>query len=144
MNSTSSEDIDALIEKWDAALHARDLETLLACYAPDAILNTPAATHIAGSRGALQGTAALRSFLGQVIQDAPIDREYYRASTLTDGRRVILEVPPRTPSGSTQISFLETLEIENGLIVTHTVYWGGSIIEASAQTEDAANTAEVA
>jgi hypothetical protein len=47
---------------------------------------------------------------------------YHRAGFFTDGHRATWEYPRETPSGE-HMDFVEVMEIEDGLIHAHRVYW---------------------
>jgi hypothetical protein len=116
-------DIEALTHRWEEALAAHDLEALLACYAPDATLESPVVAHLMGGPGVVHGHDDLRPFLAKVVARTPDVRRYHRAGFFTDGRRVTWEYPRETPDGE-QMDFVEVMEIEDGLIQSHLVYWG--------------------
>jgi ketosteroid isomerase-like protein len=124
---TSSE-IEAVTHAWEAALAAHDVEALMACYAPDAVLESPVAAHLRGSPGVCRGHEQLRPFLAEVVSRTPEVRLYHRAGFFTDGRRAMWEYPRQTPSGE-QMDFVEVMEIEKGLIQAHRVYWGWRGVE---------------
>jgi hypothetical protein len=51
-------------------------------------------------------------------------RELYRTGLFfSNGRHLTWEYPRRTPHGQ-QVDLFESMDIENGLIVYHRVYWG--------------------
>lgn len=118
-------EIEAVTRAWEAALAAHDVEALLACYAPDAVLESPVVAHVQGSPGVCRGHAQLRSLLTEVLSRTPDVRRYHRAGFFTDGRRAMWEYPRRTPSGE-QMDFVEVMDIEDSLIRSHRVYWGWS------------------
>lgn len=122
------DDIEAVIQRWEDALSSHDAEALLACYAPDAVLESPVAAHILGGRGICRGHEELRPFLAEVVARTPNERQYYRAGFFTDGRRATWEYPRQTPDGE-QMDFVEIMEIEDGLIQAHRVYWGWRGVE---------------
>ena len=122
------DDIEAVIQRWEDALSSHDAEALLACYAPDAVLESPVAAHILGGRGICRGHEDLRPFLAEVVARTPNERQYYRAGFFTDGRRATWEYPRQTPDGE-QMDFVEIMEIEDGLIQAHRVYWGWRGVE---------------
>lgn len=127
-NTTASHGaIEAVMQAWERALAAHDLEGLLACYAPDATLESPVAAHITGD-GVRRGHAQLRPFLAEVVTRTPKLRTYHRAGFFTDGRRATWEYPRVTPEGE-QMDFVEVMEIEDGLIQAHRVYWGWRGVE---------------
>ena len=49
--------------------------------------------------------------------------QYHRAGFFTDGHRATWEYPRETPDGD-QMDFVEVMEVEDGLIQAHRVYWG--------------------
>lgn len=55
-------------------------------------------------------------------------RAFYRDGYFTDGRRLIWEYPRLTPNGD-QMDFVEAMDIEEGLIKRHRVYWGWEGVE---------------
>jgi hypothetical protein len=71
----------------------------------------------------VMGREYLRDFLRVVFERTPPSRRRYRSGFFTDGRKLIWEYPRATP-GEDQMDFVESMEIENGLIRRHCVYWG--------------------
>lgn len=138
MNTTSHEtgsateesrtEIEAVTHAWERALAAHDLAGLLACYAPDATLESPVAAHLTGGAGIRRGHEELRPFLAEVVARTPELRTYHRAGFFTNGRRATWEYPRATPDGE-QMDFVEVMEIEDGLIQSHRVYWGWRGVE---------------
>ena len=119
MNSATAE---AVTHAWEQALAAHDWKSLLACYASDATLESPVAAHLTG-QGKLQGHDELGPFFAEVVARTPALRSYHRAGFFTDGRRATWEYPRATPEGE-QMDFVEVMEIEDGLIQAHRIYWG--------------------
>lgn len=115
--------IEAVTHAWEAALAAHDVEALLACYATDAVLESPVVAHVQGSPGVCRGHEQLRPLLTEVLSRTPDVRRYHRAAFFTDGRRAMWEYPRQTPSGE-QMDFVEVMDVEDGLIRAHRVYWG--------------------
>jgi hypothetical protein len=126
--------IEAVTGAWEEALANHDVEALLACYALDATLESPVAAHILGGRGVCHGHDELRPFFSEVVARTPDERHYYRAGFFTDGHRVTWEYPRDTPEGE-QMDFVEVMEIENGLIQAHRVYWGWRGVEILAKDQ---------
>jgi hypothetical protein len=83
----------------------------------------PGAASAGTERGIVEGRDKLRDFLHIVFERTPPSRRRYRTGFFTDGRRLIWEYPRETPDGD-QMDFVESMEIENGLIRRHSVYWG--------------------
>lgn len=113
-----------IYRKWDEALARSDPEALLACYAPDAVLESPLVPHILGTEtGVCRGHAELRSFFQTIAERKPTARRHYRTGFFTDGRTLMFEYPRETPDGE-QMDFAEIMELRDGLIQRHRVYWG--------------------
>jgi hypothetical protein len=73
--------------------------------------------------GVCSGRDALCAFLPKVFANQPKERRTFRNDVFTDGRVLMWEYPRRTPDGE-QMDFTEIMELENGLIRRHRVYWG--------------------
>jgi ketosteroid isomerase-like protein len=116
--------VERVYELWDAALGAKDVDAAAALYAEDTRLESPLVRHLLGSeRGIIEGRDRLRDFLQVVFERTPASRRRHRTRFFTDGRKLIWEYPRGTPDGD-QMDFVESMEIENGLIRRHSVYWG--------------------
>ena len=116
--------VERVYRDWDAALHAKDVEAAVSLYAEDVLLESPLVRHLTGSeRGVVEGRRHLRDFVQLVFDRTPASRGHYRTGFFTDGRRLIWEYPRETPAGD-QMDFVESMEIEGGLIRRHCVYWG--------------------
>lgn len=119
--------VEEVTRRWERALADRDVEALVACYAPDATLESPMVPHIRGDQGHAHGTCEgrdqLRPFLTRVLSRTPPLRQYHRAGFFTDGLRATWEYPRLGPDGE-QMDFVEVMEIRDGLIRAHRVYWG--------------------
>jgi len=59
----------------------------------------------------------------QVFAHQPPQRRRFRTGFLTDGARVTWEYPRESPDGD-QMDIVEVMEIRDGLIAHHRVYWG--------------------
>jgi ketosteroid isomerase-like protein len=123
----TQEAIDAaerLYQAWADAFANKDLEAVLALYAPNATLESPLVnTLLKTERGVVEGRDDLRHFFGIIISSTPALRNRHRESFFTDGRTMIWEYPRLTPSGE-QTEMAEVMKIENGLIRHHRIYWG--------------------
>ena len=117
-------DFPRIYETWDAALSRNDPEALLDLYSPDATLESPLVPHLMGvDSGVCSGQAQLRAFFRVLAQRKPAMRRYYRTAFLTDGNKMMWEYPRSAPDGE-QMDFVEVMELRNGLIQHHRVYWG--------------------
>jgi ketosteroid isomerase-like protein len=124
MTEATTEQIEHIFTAWDAALGAKDVDAAVALYQPDAVLESPLVCHLlATDEGVVQGREDLRRFVSQVFAHQPAKRRRYRAGFLTDGARLVWEYPRQTPDGD-QMDIVEVMEIRDGLIAHHRVYWG--------------------
>ncbi len=116
--------IERVYRAWDAALEAKDVEAAVALYAEDVRLESPLVRHLIGSQeGVIDGREQLRDFIRPAFARTPANRGHFRTGFFTDGHSLIWEYPRETPHGD-QMDFVESMEIENGLIRRHRVYWG--------------------
>lgn len=110
--------------EWDEALKTNDVDRLLKLYTPDAIIESPLIPHLLNQEsGICNGTVELRKLIEIVAKRKPLVRKYYKNKYFTDGKTIMWEYPRLTPSGE-QMDFVEVMEINNGLIKYHRVYWG--------------------
>jgi len=117
-------EVERIYRAWDAALGAKDVDAAIALYAPDVELESPLVRHLLKSaRGVVEGREALRDFVRTVFARTPPARKRYRTGFFTDGTTLMWEYPRATPQGE-QMDFVEVMEIVEGLIRGHRVYWG--------------------
>ncbi|HWE26570.1 MAG TPA: nuclear transport factor 2 family protein [Polyangia bacterium] len=110
--------------EWDHALANGDVDALLACYADDAILESPLVPHLLGkNEGICRGRAELRRLFEAVAERKPKLRRHYRPGYFTDGKTLMFEYPRDAPTGE-QMDFVEVMHLRAGLIQYHKVYWG--------------------
>ena len=113
--------------EWDASAKSLNTDGLIALYARDAVLETPLVPAIfVGRSGILSGHNEIRPFFEEGARRRPSELvRWYRTDTwLTDGKRVVMwEYPRQAPDGN-QIELVEVMEIEDGLIQHHRIYWG--------------------
>ena len=116
--------ITHIFEAWDAALGARDLDASMALYQPDATLESPLVRQLLGtSEGIVRGRENLRAFAARVFASQPPERQRFRMGFLTDGSHLTWEYPRRAGDGE-QMDLVEVMEVRDGLIQHHRVYWG--------------------
>ncbi|EKD53962.1 MAG: hypothetical protein ACD_60C00137G0026 [uncultured bacterium] len=109
---------------WDKALSNNDVEGLLSLYAVDATIESPLIPHLLKiDSGICKGRDELHLFIGKVAQRKPLIRKYFKKNFFTDGKTLMFEYPRQTPDGE-QMDFVEVMEIKDGLIQYHRVYWG--------------------
>ena len=125
--SSSQAQIRHIYEKWHETVTARDLEGVLALYAEDATMETPAILALVdGNQDAiLKGRSEIRKLFANFFQVFGHEfGELYRTGLFfADGRLLTWEYPRKTPHGE-QVDLFESMDIENGLIAYHRVYWG--------------------
>lgn len=118
------QDAERIYKLWDDALGKRDLEASLALYAEDASIESPLVCHLMQTpEGIVQGKANLRTFIARVFQTNPPQRKRFKKGFFSDGRVLTWEYPRQSPDGD-QMELVEVMEIEDGLIKRHRVYWG--------------------
>jgi hypothetical protein len=118
---------------WDAALSNNDVSGLIALYAPDATLESPLVPRLLGVKhGVCRGHDELRclfeAMVRQKLASHRLYRQFYRSGFFSDGRTLIWEYPRAAPDGK-QMDFVEVMELEDGLIQHHRVYWGWFSLE---------------
>ena len=115
---------ERIYQEWDDALGAKDVEAAISLYAADCQLKSPLVRHLLKSEeGIVVGREKLRDFIKIVFQRTPPVRERYREGFFTDGRKLMWEYPRQKPDGE-QMDFVEVMELADGLIQRHCVYWG--------------------
>jgi ketosteroid isomerase-like protein len=116
--------IERVHHLWNEALARKDADAAAALYAPDTVLESPLVRHLLKSNeGIVRTRKKLHEFLKQVFARTPSSRHTYRTRFFTDGKTVLWEYPRATPEGE-QMDFVEVMEIADGLITRHCVYWG--------------------
>jgi hypothetical protein len=115
---------EEIYQAWARAFAHRDLEAVLALYAPDATLESPLVNNLLGTEmGIVEGRENLRKFFGIIIESTPALKDRHRANFFTDGKTMIWEYPRITPTGE-QTDLAEVMELKDGLIRAHRIYWG--------------------
>ncbi|QBR83815.1 nuclear transport factor 2 family protein [Legionella israelensis] len=113
-----------IYKAWDKALANNDIESLLELYSDDAIIESPLIPHLLETdSGILRGKSELRLLIEKVAERKPFIRKHYKQNFFTDGKTLIFEYPRQTPDGE-QMDFMEVMEIKEGKIQYHRVYWG--------------------
>jgi ketosteroid isomerase-like protein len=115
---------EAVHEAWNDALARRDAEALVSLYADDAVIESPLVAYLLGTeRGICDGRQAITEFIPRVFANQPDERRTHRNLVFTDGQVLMWEYPRETPEGD-QMDFVEVMELKDGLIQRHRVYWG--------------------
>jgi hypothetical protein len=128
MSTTEDAQIRHIYEEWHRTLMARDLAGMIALYAEHAVMETPAVIAQFPDRadGVLRGRAEIEALFARNFANlAASFRDLYRSGLFfSNGRLLSWEYPRATPAGGTQVDLFESMDIEDGLIVHHRVYWG--------------------
>lgn len=113
---------------WHESARTRDTEGLLALYAADAVLESPLVPAIldGATSGVLRGHREIRPFFEEGARRRPNELvRWHRSDTwLTDGGRLLVWEYPRAAPDGDQVEIVEIMEIEDGLIRHHRIYWG--------------------
>jgi steroid delta-isomerase len=127
MTADTDTEIRLIYERWHDTVRSGDFEGCLALYAEDAILETPLAmTALPGkSDGILNGKTEIRKFFeaGSRKLQGTLPRLYRTGVFFTNGKQLTWEYPRNTPNGN-QVDLVEMMDVANGLIINHRVYWG--------------------
>src|SRR5262245_50396350 len=124
MTGNAHQDIERIHRAWDEALGKKDLEAALSLYGADASIESPLVQHLLKQHdGIVRGKENLRKFIAKVFETNPPQRKRFKQGFFTDGRALTWEYPRSSPDGE-QMDLVEVMEIENGLIQRHRVYWG--------------------
>jgi hypothetical protein len=114
--------------QWHERAKAGDCEGLLALYAADAVLETPLVQAIFDGRpsGLLRGHAEIRAFFEDGVRRRPNElvRWHRTGKWLTDGEQLLVWEYPRAALDGDQVDIAEVMEIADGLIQHHRIYWG--------------------
>ncbi len=119
-----------IYDQWHEYARARDVDKLAALYASDAELESPLVPVLLGTRdGVCRGHAAIRRFLEEGTRRRPnkLVRWYRTGDVLCDGRTLFWEYPRHVPVGAgagEQIDIAEVMEVADGHIRSHRIYWG--------------------
>lgn len=115
---------DELYKAWAKAFAERDLEAVLALYTSDATLESPLVNNLLGTEeGIVRGKQNLREFFRIILERTPPLVDRYRANFFSNGNVMLWEYPRITPTGE-QTDMAEVMELADGLIRAHRIYWG--------------------
>jgi steroid Delta-isomerase len=127
MTHNTDAQIRHIYDQWQDTIVRKDLDGLIALYAEDAIFETPAILVTLKDRteGILRGKSEIRPFFEAGFRKLgnELSRWYRTGSFFSNGRQLTWEYPRETPQGD-QVDLVEVMDIADGLIVHHRVYWG--------------------
>jgi predicted SnoaL-like aldol condensation-catalyzing enzyme len=127
MARNGERDCKQIYEQWHEFTKAREADKLIDLYADDAIVETPLVTAILDHKteGVLRGRAEIKHFFDEGLRRRPDEllRWYRTGLFFTNGKVVTWEYPRQTPAGN-QIDLVEVMDVEDGKITHHRIYWG--------------------
>jgi steroid Delta-isomerase len=133
MSPTEDAQIRHIYERWHDTLMSQDLAGLMALYAERAVFESPTVLAQFPDRddGILRGRDEIEKLFARNFANLKTEfSELYRSGHFfSNGQLLTWEYPRLTPSG-TQVDLFESMDIENGLIVYHRVYWGWQGLKA--------------
>lgn len=126
MADNSEAQVRHVFEQWHKTILDRDLDGLVALYAEDGIFESPAVLALnGGTDGILRGRPAIKSYFEVFFRK--LDKnvaEWFRTGVyFSNGKTLQWEYPRETPRGD-QTEILELMDLKDGLIAHHRVYWG--------------------
>ena len=117
---------EQIYRQWHEAAKSRNTAALLALYHEAAELESPLVPIILNQNsGVLHGKAEIGRFLKEGTRRRPNElvRWYRSGQYLASGDLLVWEYPRQTPDGE-QIDILELMQLKDGLIWRHRIYWG--------------------
>jgi len=125
-NNTDAQ-IRHIFEEWHNTIVRGDFEALMALYADDAVLESPTVVAAMPGRadGVLRGRDQIGAFFSGIVGKMQKDfgRLFRDGTYFSNGSVLIFEYRRAAPNGD-QLDLVESMDIENGLIAYHRVYWG--------------------
>jgi steroid Delta-isomerase len=131
MGNSAGENTDVQIrhiyDRWQETIMRKDVDGLIALYAEDAIFETPAilVTLTDRNQGILRGRKEIKPFFEAGFRKLgnQLSRWYRTGLFFSNGRQLTWEYPRETPQGD-QVDLVEVMDVADGLITHHRVYWG--------------------
>ena len=111
-----------IYEKWHKYAKERETKALIELYAEDAVFESPLVPILMNKDS---GKTEILAFLNEGTRRRPNElvRWYRTGKYFITGDVLVWEYPRQTPDGE-QVDILELMEIRDGLIVNHRIYWG--------------------
>ncbi len=119
-------DMERIHHQWHEYAKGRDTAALIELYAEDAVFESPLVPVIMGTdSGVLRGRQQILAFLEEGTRRRPNElvRWYRTGQYLVAGDTLVWEYPRQTPEGD-QVDILELMQVRDGLISHHRIYWG--------------------
>lgn len=115
-----------IYNQWHEYAKTGAVEKLLTLYLKEATLQTPLIPILLKTdAGIIQGHEQLKAFFEIGVSRRPNElvRWYRTGKYFTDGNTLIWEYPHLFPDGK-QVDIMEVMELEEGKIMHHRIYWG--------------------
>jgi steroid Delta-isomerase len=114
-------------ERWHEMIEARNATGLMELYTEDCVLESSAILVLEKDEsGTLKGKKAVGAHFEHFFRmiGPKGERDWYRPGPFfSDGKVLVWEYPSKSPTGD-QLDVVESMDIANGLIAYHRVYWG--------------------
>lgn len=126
LGMTTNEQAHRLYVTWDLCAREGRIDDLVALYCEDGTFESPLVPVLLKTEsGICAGHEEMRAFFCIGFDRRPNDlvRWYRNGRYHFDGTSLIWEYPGDTPSGP-QIELMEVMELRDGRIARHRVYWG--------------------
>ena len=127
MSDSSEALVRRVYKEWHAGVNGHDIPRVMALYGENATLESPAILAIYPhlEDGILRGRSEIETFFTKTLGVLSREfRELYRSDLyLSTGKLLVWEYPRKTPAGE-QVDLVESMDMVDGLIVYHRVYWG--------------------
>ncbi len=125
-NRHFSNDVERIFHQWHDLAATGDPVTRANLYGEAAVLESPLALlTLQQNEGVIRGRPEVQRFFraGKLRRPDAQFRWYRTGEYLTDGRKLVWEYPRATPNGE-QIDIAEVMEVRDGKIQSHRIYWG--------------------
>ena len=120
-------DFARIYRDWHEHAKNRDTEKLIALYADNAVFESPLVPAIMNRQsGILRGKSEILAFLEEGTRRRPNELVRWHREDghyFCGGDTLVWEYPRQTPDGS-QVDILELMQLSDGLIARHRIYWG--------------------
>ena len=142
MSDSTEAQVRHIYEEWHAGTNSHDVPRVIALCAEKATLESPAILAIYPhlDEGILRGRSEIEKFFTKTLSALSKEfRELYRSGVfLSTGKLLTWEYPRNTPAGE-QVDLFESMDVEDGLIIYHRVYWGWKGFQALMATRKRSN-----
>jgi hypothetical protein len=123
---TSNAEAQRIYDLWDRYASEGRIDELVALYTEDATFESPLVSHLmARESGICRGRGEISAYFKIGFERRPHEVvSWYRSGRyFFDGVTLIWEYPGQAPDFE-QLDLAQVLELRDGLIVRHRVYWG--------------------